>query len=455
MGPTEATTQSPKINFVNGQKRTPFKAYASGSKRRKSRKKASRSAGVHQLDGQIGKTSDIPDGLIGEPNECLVMVNGLSTIALLDSGSMGSTITSQYWNENFPDQPVHPLDDLLTLSGAGGSEIPYVEVDMKLPGLDASPFPFLVVEETEYNFRVPVLIGTNILNKILDGLVNAHGVRFAQKASLPSAMNCALSVIQTARKTLGKRKNVICEVHLCEITELAPGEGRRVVGCIRVDTPIPKQVALVSGVKKYQAGGVEVTPTAVCVEQHDRYIQFDMLNRCTRHVTLPGGTVVANLVQVQLMEMTAVGGHPQDGDRVFQCFGPDFKQDELPQRLLTSVRENIWHLQCHRPGPWENRSDQTSHDITILYSLQGEDQESSTTYVRRSASALKADAGPWCDPTIKQPLDIQCCLGAQAQWRTEILFWSETDQPALSGWCQLSPEDRRDLQELSTSPHWI
>ena len=154
-------------------------------------------------------------------------------------------------------------------------------------------------------------------------------------------MNCALSVIQTARKTLGKRKNVINEVHLCETTELAPSEGRRVAECIRVDTPIPKQVALVSGVKKHQAGGVEVTPTAVCIEQHDRYIEFDMLNRCTRHVTLPGGTVVANLVQVQLVEMTAVEGHPQDGDRVFQCFGPDFKQDELPKWLLTSVRDKI------------------------------------------------------------------------------------------------------------------
>ena len=243
---------------------------------------------------------------------------------------MVSTITSQYSNENFPDQPVHPLDDLLTLSGAGGTEIPYrgyVEVDTKLPGLDALPFPFLVIEETEYNSWVPMLIGTNILNKILDGLVNAHRVRFAQKASLPSAMNCALSVMQTALKTLGKRKNIISEVHLCETTELAPGEGCRVAGCIRVDTPIPKQVALVSGVKKCQPGGVEVTPTVVCIKQHDRYIEFDMLNRCTRHVTLPGGTAVANLVQVQLMEMAAVEGHPQDGDRVFQCFGPDFKQD--------------------------------------------------------------------------------------------------------------------------------
>ena len=41
--------------------------------------------------------------------------------------------------------------------------------------------------------------------------------------------------------------------------------------------------------------------------------------------------MVANLIQVQLMEMKAVEGHPQDKDHVFQCFGPDFKQDELPQ----------------------------------------------------------------------------------------------------------------------------
>ena len=335
-------TESPKVNFVDGQKRTPFRAYTL-DKKRKSRTKASRAAGIHRL-GQTEKTSDIPDDLIGEPNECLVVANGLSAIALLDSGSMVSTITSQYWNEHFPDQPVHPLDDLLTLSGAGGLEIPYwgyVEVDTKLSGVDASPFPFLVIKETEYNSRVPVLIGTNILNKILDGLVNVHGVRFAQKARLPSAMNCALSVMQTARKTLGKRKNVISEVHLCETTELAPGEGRRFAGRIKVDTPVPKQVALVNGIKEYQAGGIEVTPTAICVELHSHYTAFEMLNWCTRHVTLPRGTLVANLTQVQLMEMKAVQGHLQDEDHVFQCFGPDFKQDELHQWLLTSVRDNI------------------------------------------------------------------------------------------------------------------
>ena len=176
------------------------------------------------------------------------------------------------------------------------------------------------------------------------------GVRFTQKAGLPSAMDCALSVMQTARKTLGKRKNVISEVHLCETTELAPGEGRRVAGWRRVNIPIPKRVALVNGIKEYQT---------VCVEQHSHYITF-----------------------------SSVPAH--------QCQGQHR------------------HLQRHWTGPWEDRSDQTSHDSTRLYSLQGEGQEISSTYVWWSASTLKADAGLRCDPTIKQPLDIQCCLGAQA-----------------------------------------
>ena len=45
-----------------------------------------------------------------------------------------------------------------------------------------------------------------------------------------------------------------------------------------MDTPIPKQVAMVNGIKEYQAGGVEVTPTAIGVQQHRHYIKVNMLN---------------------------------------------------------------------------------------------------------------------------------------------------------------------------------
>ena len=76
------------------------------------------------MDGTTSQEAQIPEDLVGEPNECPVMVNGVSTLGLLDSGSMVSTVSYQWWSENFPDIPVHTLDDLLTVSGVGGSEIP-------------------------------------------------------------------------------------------------------------------------------------------------------------------------------------------------------------------------------------------------------------------------------------------------------------------------------------------
>ena len=325
------------------QNKTPFRPYNVGHKRRKPNKKRKTFARVNQMDGIPGQVGPIPDDLVGEPNECPVMVNGISTLGLLDSGSMVSTISNHFWMEHFPDSPINSLDDLLTVSGAGGSQIPYqgyVEVDIKLPGSEASTFPFLVVGDTDYNSKIPVLIGTNVLHKTLDDLVSVHGVRFVQKARLPSSMNFALSAVHTVRKYLHRKQHVICNVHLLQSVSLAPGEGRRVQGRLKIDTPLPRQAALISGVGEYTGGGVEVTPTVVAVEKQSHVVEFDVLNRCTRHVNLPGGTVMANLMQVQMLDITAVEKEEWGDEGFLDLFGQDFKRHELPQWLLHCVRRN-------------------------------------------------------------------------------------------------------------------
>ena len=70
-----------------------------------------------------------------------------------------------------------------------------------------------------------MLIGTNVLRKTLDDLVDVHGVRFAQKARLPSAMHFALSAVHNVQKHLKKKKSVVCGVRLHKAVVLAPGEG--------------------------------------------------------------------------------------------------------------------------------------------------------------------------------------------------------------------------------------
>ena len=325
------------------QNKTPFRLYNVGHKRRKPNKKRKTFARVNQMDGIPEQVGPFPDDLVGEPNECPVMVNGISTLGLLDSGSMVSTISNHFWMEHFPDSPINSLDDLLTVSGAGGSQIPYqgyVEVDIKLPGSEASTFPSLVVGDTDYNSQIPVLIGTNVLHKTLDDLVSVHGVRFVQKARLPSSMNFSLSAVHTVRKYLHRKEHVICNVHLLQSVSLAPGEGRRVQGRLKNDTPLPEQAALISGVGEYIGGGVDVMPTVVAVEKQSHVVEFDVLNRCTRHVNLPGGMVMANLMQVQMLDITAVEKEELEDEGFLDLFGQDFKRHELPQWLLHCVRRN-------------------------------------------------------------------------------------------------------------------
>ena len=133
---------------------------------------------------------------------------------------------------------------------------------------------------------------------------------------------------------------MICKVHLLQSVSLAPGEGQRIQGRLKIDTPLAKQAALISGVDEYTGGGVEVTPKVVAVEQQSHVVEFDVLNRCTRHVNLPGGAVMANLMQVQMLDITAVEKEELEDEGFLNLFGQDFKGNELPRWLLHCVRRN-------------------------------------------------------------------------------------------------------------------
>ncbi len=85
--------------------------------------------------------------------------------------------------------PLYPLDDLCTLTGAGGHRLHYsgyVEVSFCFPLGHESPsfdlaskaFPLLVVPDTRYSADVPVLIGTNVLQSLRDELMESHGDKF-------------------------------------------------------------------------------------------------------------------------------------------------------------------------------------------------------------------------------------------------------------------------------------
>ena len=91
--------------------------------------------------------------------------------ALIDSGSMVTTVSESFYHsiENRP--PIQDLQILLDISVADGSKLNYlgyIDTTVSVPFLaDFSlPAPVLVVPDTHFNGKCPVIVGTNVIRPL-------------------------------------------------------------------------------------------------------------------------------------------------------------------------------------------------------------------------------------------------------------------------------------------------
>ena len=109
--------------------------------------------------------------LIGHSNETSVTFCGTETYALVDSGSQVTTISEDFFNSLSPTPRVVPLSALkLNLEGPDGRKLPYLSCILARIIVPFCSEPItvlaLVVLNTRYNSQVPVLIGTNVSEKV-------------------------------------------------------------------------------------------------------------------------------------------------------------------------------------------------------------------------------------------------------------------------------------------------
>ncbi|CAG2226862.1 unnamed protein product [Mytilus edulis] len=135
--------------------------------------------------------------MVGMENQSIIQVNSMKCKALIDSGSMISTVSDHVLDLMKPVPEVKDLDDFeLSVSVAGGSKLPYigyVEVEVQIPFLPGESFyvPMLVVPRSDYTNKVPVIVGTNILRL---GMEVVHCLD--DDISIPKQWDVAFSSIQ-------------------------------------------------------------------------------------------------------------------------------------------------------------------------------------------------------------------------------------------------------------------
>ena len=143
--------------------------------------------------------------MIGKGNEDVININNVPVKALLDTGSEISTITEECLDQLDPRPKIRSMDDFgLDIKAAGGHSIPYkgyVFVAVSAPfnnGVSQS-IPILVVSLTEYNETVPVIVGTNILERL-------HEVK-TDKSQIPDSWNTAFKALISPQVGVVKTKN--------------------------------------------------------------------------------------------------------------------------------------------------------------------------------------------------------------------------------------------------------
>ncbi|MCG8048682.1 MAG: RNase H-like domain-containing protein, partial [Candidatus Thiodiazotropha endolucinida] len=107
--------------------------------------------------------------MVGSANEGQISIQGVITSGLIDSGSMISSISETFYNSLDPLPELHDISEFgLSVVSAGGSQLPYkgyIEASISVPSLGNSllTVPLLIVSDTDYNSKVPAIIGTNVI----------------------------------------------------------------------------------------------------------------------------------------------------------------------------------------------------------------------------------------------------------------------------------------------------
>ena len=231
--------------------------------------------------------------MIGKIPELKCKINDVECFSLIDTGSQISSLSHDFFLQHFSDCKLNDLSDILNIQSAGGDSLPYIgyfdcEIDIPLSDKDSFKInvPILVVPSTPYNLKVPLLIGTNVLN-------------WLSKYSVKPEIDCLLSAIQIIELTeshLNKSKGIFGFVTAKQNLEIKPYSGIVNMGSAIIDVPICNQIALIQDCDD----SLPIVPCLVDVEFGLNDIPFEIFNSSDTTLRISKGDCVANIFQVSL-----------------------------------------------------------------------------------------------------------------------------------------------------------
>ncbi|KAK3106295.1 hypothetical protein FSP39_017215 [Pinctada imbricata] len=289
--------------------------------------------------------------LVGTANEANVILNNRKVTALLDTGSSVSTISQSYYDEHLKDLPMHPVTDILTIECADGLHLPYtgyIILPLKIDGTDITIDSFfLIVPTITYHQKVPVLIGTNILNALISISKDTYGVRFLQEARLKTPWYLAFRCLTLRERELQKNNNVLAYIRSSENKKviIPPNTESIIKGSMYKALPYQPVCALLQATTKSSiSNDIDISPVLINYNNYSDTIPVLISNMSTKTVTINPKELVCDVQPVNLenLPVKSTTATSSSSDAIDQMNIP---RDELTSTQLSQVNSLLHDFQ--------------------------------------------------------------------------------------------------------------
>ena len=232
--------------------------------------------------------------MIGSSNEDNILICGVNTLGLLDSGSRITSISEAFYETLDHKPTVHSITEFgLSVTCANGTELPYngyIEADIVVPSLGNTLYkaPVLVVENTDYNCRVPVIIGTNV-------------IRLCKQASNDSSESNIPAEWQVAFDSMCNEILPVKTTNNFSI-KVAPGEVKTLSGFVRNTKSF--QTAVTEPIDTSLSAGLTICPRVVSLGSSGSTARIPVCvcNLSTQVIEIPPRSLLCSINGVDVVD---------------------------------------------------------------------------------------------------------------------------------------------------------
>ena len=325
---------------------------------------------------QESPVNEFVSRLIGGSNESTISFCGVKSKALIDSGSMVTTVSESFLKSLCPQPVINSLDDFV-LKGPDGRSLPYlgfIEATIKAEFLCDKEVcvPALVVPSTSYHAEVPIVVGTNVIRLYKDMCRDTEDEVPAEWSNaFISVQNGFVGSVRSTNKTT---------------ISLQPLEAVTVSGFVRKQKEVETAVTEAT---ENASGKLGVCPRVVAVNKAGRNarVPVKIFNMSAKVLTLPPRSLLCELQEVKVLrscnplendtgtammgQQTAAAEKSEDTIRQEACklsdIGVNLADSQITEQQKEKAKQIFlkWHAIFSR-GPTDlGHTDLVTHEINL------------------------------------------------------------------------------------------